>query len=473
MGKNSNVSEIALSLAKKNNTVINGIPISVALFGAKGDGITNDTVPIQNALNSGKSIQFESNKNYLVDSLSITNDHIDVFGNDSILLKNPLTTSDFINITGNYVNITDLNIKSNGAQPTVDGLILRGDYINIRNVNVVGFNYSIDVYGDYNIIDTVEVKDSNYASNRLFAGTKKLNQYILNNFRSVDSKVKGFVYNGTLGIRDIFVTNFVATTALPTADDASNGFLIDSGEVESVIRVDRLIVDKAYIKVGGSGAFKIQNTKYAFLNDIDFDTIATYSSSYGIRTTALSTYISNIACDDRITFFGSGYIENLTAKNNVTKVKSHFIEIGGNLGDTVEINNCDFSQANITSDLIRIDRVAGFEHYLKVSNIKGVLANRLIGVYSTPPNTTTFIQLGGKVYNSNGITSASSFNRNIVYDTISTKNIYYFSAVPTVGTFNIGDMIYNSTPTAGGYLGWVCTVAGTPGTWKGFGLIQA
>jgi hypothetical protein len=31
----------------------------------------------------------------------------------------------------------------------------------------------------------------------------------------------------------------------------------------------------------------------------------------------------------------------------------------------------------------------------------------------------------------------------------------------------------NSAPTAGGNIGWVCTTAGTPGTWKTFGAIAA
>lgn len=44
---------------------------------------------------------------------------------------------------------------------------------------------------------------------------------------------------------------------------------------------------------------------------------------------------------------------------------------------------------------------------------------------------------------------------------------------PTAGTWTAGRTVYNATPASGGYLGWVCTVGGTPGTWKGFGLIQA
>lgn len=47
------------------------------------------------------------------------------------------------------------------------------------------------------------------------------------------------------------------------------------------------------------------------------------------------------------------------------------------------------------------------------------------------------------------------------------------AAAPTTGAWLRGDRVYNSTPSAGGYLGWVCVTAGTPGTWKGFGSIQA
>lgn len=40
------------------------------------------------------------------------------------------------------------------------------------------------------------------------------------------------------------------------------------------------------------------------------------------------------------------------------------------------------------------------------------------------------------------------------------------AAIPTTGTYAVGSIIYNSAPTAGQPPGWICTVAGTPGTWK-------
>jgi hypothetical protein len=40
------------------------------------------------------------------------------------------------------------------------------------------------------------------------------------------------------------------------------------------------------------------------------------------------------------------------------------------------------------------------------------------------------------------------------------------AAAPTSGTWAKGDLVWNSNPSAGGAMGWMCVTAGTPGTWK-------
>jgi hypothetical protein len=46
------------------------------------------------------------------------------------------------------------------------------------------------------------------------------------------------------------------------------------------------------------------------------------------------------------------------------------------------------------------------------------------------------------------------------------------SAAPTGGTWRVGDIMWNSAPTAGGHAGWICVTAGSPGVWKPFGAIS-
>jgi hypothetical protein len=47
------------------------------------------------------------------------------------------------------------------------------------------------------------------------------------------------------------------------------------------------------------------------------------------------------------------------------------------------------------------------------------------------------------------------------------------TAAPTTGTWAVGDRVWNVAPTAGGFEGWICVTAGTPGTWKTYGAISA
>jgi hypothetical protein len=52
------------------------------------------------------------------------------------------------------------------------------------------------------------------------------------------------------------------------------------------------------------------------------------------------------------------------------------------------------------------------------------------------------------------------------------KVIQYGAAAPTQGTWQPGDIVYNTAPAPGGSVGWVCTAAGSPGTWNAFGAIS-
>ena len=43
------------------------------------------------------------------------------------------------------------------------------------------------------------------------------------------------------------------------------------------------------------------------------------------------------------------------------------------------------------------------------------------------------------------------------------------TAYPTAGSWALGDIVWNSQPTAGSPLGWVCVSSGSPGTFEQFG----
>lgn len=45
------------------------------------------------------------------------------------------------------------------------------------------------------------------------------------------------------------------------------------------------------------------------------------------------------------------------------------------------------------------------------------------------------------------------------------------NATPTQGTYSKGDICWNNDPQGDNYIGWVCVVSGSPGTWLPFGAI--
>jgi hypothetical protein len=47
----------------------------------------------------------------------------------------------------------------------------------------------------------------------------------------------------------------------------------------------------------------------------------------------------------------------------------------------------------------------------------------------------------------------------------------YSDQAPLNGSYNKGDIVWNTDPKVGQPVGWVCTRTGTPGDWRPFGII--
>ena len=55
---------------------------------------------------------------------------------------------------------------------------------------------------------------------------------------------------------------------------------------------------------------------------------------------------------------------------------------------------------------------------------------------------------------------------------LSTKKFTVAKEIPTRGSYSLGDIVWNEYPQSRGYIGWVCTRAGSPGDWKPFGVVS-
>ena len=94
-----------------------------------------------------------------------------------------------------------------------------------------------------------------------------------------------------------------------------------------------------------------------------------------------------------------------------------------------------------------------------------------------PADGTTLTTIPGVSYEYTYAKWWMAFNqvniKNMDYYYLGGKKNSYGTAAPTTGTWAVGDKVHNTAPVAGGKIGWVCVTAGTPGTWKAFGVIDA
>jgi hypothetical protein len=76
-------------------------------------------------------------------------------------------------------------------------------------------------------------------------------------------------------------------------------------------------------------------------------------------------------------------------------------------------------------------------------------------------STTIYVDEMSVCFGDEGVINTSKFGS---FD-LNQKTFTSATAAPTTGTWKVGDRVFNSNPSVGQPKGWICTVAGSPGTW--------
>ena len=79
----------------------------------------------------------------------------------------------------------------------------------------------------------------------------------------------------------------------------------------------------------------------------------------------------------------------------------------------------------------------------------------------TAPGNTVYLDEMSLCFGEEGVINSAKFGS----FELNNKTMTYATAAPSTGTWKVGDRIFNSAPSVGQPKGWICTVAGTPGTW--------
>ena len=99
-----------------------------------------------------------------------------------------------------------------------------------------------------------------------------------------------------------------------------------------------------------------------------------------------------------------------------------------------------------------------------------IAGTQIYGSAESSITSANFVSISAKEVNIVNVSASVIFSNIITIDGV---RMEASAAAPTVAPALRGDIVWNNTPAAGGQIGFVCVVAGTPGTWKTFGLIES
>lgn len=177
----------------------------------------------------------------------------------------------------------------------------------------------------------------------------------------------------------------------------------------------------------------------------------------------------------------------------------HFegLDLNGSGGAFVYVHNgVKASIAGMTVKFNTFPGASGDKTYLKVDESNCRV--QIFGMHSEGNTLTAtnryFVTFGGSVnvntaVHATGISTADfsavisgdsttvpmmkQYNNDWYHRTDGGKNVTWGTAAPATGTWAVGDVRWNTAPAAGGTPGWMCTTAGTPGTWKAMANLAA
>lgn len=188
---------------------------------------------------------------------------------------------------------------------------------------------------------------------------------------------------------------------------------------------------------------------------------ATYSSESTVADSSQSkkTYVFINCLLESDAYINNNVFEDYSNPSNVVAYMflndsdsspTHYYHINDNVFDVVGIYNesiVDYVQTGTSSKLIKFN---------------GKAPN------ATKPRLPIQLSNTGCRVNVNGVEYIKFDSGNSRWNQVAWDASY-----PTSGAHVKGDIVYNTSPSAEGYIGWVCTATANPGTWKGFGAIEA
>jgi hypothetical protein len=458
-----------MSLTKVSYSLINSSIFNVLDYGAVGDGTADDTTAIQNTINAavasttagGGTVYFPRG-NYNCTNLTLASKSgLHITGDAS-------TVYSCIKISGKITcdNTTDFrcnNLKFVGANfnfstdtfsgpPTVGNILFEMvDSCANWSVHDCDFSGFANVFqaqsggsdGSY----VIRINDNYFASNLIsFRLDLVLHWDITGNTFAEDYQYNLYLTSGA----ELRYAGNKHENGI-NAMTGNNVYINYTNQQVSDIIVSEntfhqfygIYVDDAVRVTIANNSARVQNQDYAV-----------YLTGDSARVTVIG---NQFKCSDGISAKDYGVVvtgsasEVVITDNQITEGdKAIYLD-----GDVV---------ANVSDNLLSAD-IYAVEVINNSINRRIVVQNNIsFAPFKSTNNSNYWIEKLNRIINITPIENTDGY-----------MDQFYIegSAAPTTGIWKVGDIVWNTAPVAGGTIGFVCTTAGTPGTWKTWGAIAA
>lgn len=486
---------------------ISDVEISGFVFDGKG---VHSTAAFANPYGGGNSVGFTNNQNALI--IANNSFNVTITGNVFKGLARPITTGwgAQIIITGNqFINNGNFALSVNTTEFVVfTGNIVRGILGNITAAADVSLANSKFADGCY----LYSVSDCTIANNTFENiirigvvlegdGVAKNKRVSItgNTFKKMQG-CRGTEYNAAVW-SEVTKSDFSCVVSGNIMDNtgATPGTNQAFGIQARYLNIFGNYITKFNVGITGIEFKAVGNTiEYC---DIDNNSNGiTMSLQLAGETTHISNNIIQYNSGPGIDVFqcrGTIVIKGNTIKDNGTngldtsrrsgvKINRYYNNQQLSISNNVFISSAN--EGAVTGQLCGVCGIAGgdsnFDSGKTITNNEFRFAGTFTSVY--PANLAvypaSFVYWNTAVFYPYEVTPDNNFgNTNDKFLQGSWVNFFsgspvflgYIAAAPATGTFRKGDYYYNNNVAAAGYMGFICVLAGTPGTWKGFGLIQA